>query len=92
MKFRLPSIFPAAAIEETKDNKAPVDSTLSNDDEKRVAGDNNSVMNTKEEITAQGSDVASERDSTAEFQYGVKSAQAALQVWTKTHLILAYGL
>ncbi|KAK4515788.1 uncharacterized protein ATC70_010742 [Mucor velutinosus] len=92
MKFRLPSIFPAAAIEETRDNKVPVDAALSNDDEKRVAQDNSTVMSTKEEIPAQGSDAASERDSTAEFQYGVKSAQAALQVWTKAHLIWAYGL
>lgn len=92
MKFRLPSIFPAASIEETRDNKVPADSTLSNDDEKRVAQDSNSVMSTKEEIPTQESDATSEKDSTAEFQYGVKSVQAALQVWTKAHLIWAYGL
>ncbi|KAL9557238.1 hypothetical protein MBANPS3_001469 [Mucor bainieri] len=92
MKFRLPSIFPAADIEETRDNKAAAHSTLSSNDEKRVGQDNSSVMNTKEEIPAQGSDAAGERDSGTELQYGVKSVQAALQVWTKSHLIWAYGL
>lgn len=92
MKFRLPSLFPAAAQMDTKEKSAPAESTLSNDDEKRV-DDTNSGIHTKEDITTSGeSDKSSENADISNFQKGVKDAQIALQVWTKTHLIIGYAL
>ncbi|KAI8636850.1 major facilitator superfamily domain-containing protein [Parasitella parasitica] len=92
MKFSLPSIFPAAALVKSDEKELPVDSTITVHDEKRVASDGNSVMDTKEDIPSHGLDNSSDKDSATDFQYGAKSAQAALQVWSKSHLITAYGL
>lgn len=92
MKFRLPSLFPAAAQMDTREKSAPAESTLSNDDEKRV-NDTNSSIHTKEAIPiSDESDKSSENADMSDFQQGVKDAQIALQVWTKSHLIIGYAL
>lgn len=77
MKFRLPSLVPAPApIVEDEEGKR------SPIDEK-VPGHDEKSSTRDGEVTV---------DEHPEFQHGVKSVEASNQVWSKTHLILAYIL
>lgn len=87
MRFKLPSVLPAApppppAVKQDEERiQKGVDaqkSKLSREDERL---DTNSV----------GDNSSADVDTT-DFQQGVKNVQATNQVWSKTHLIIAYVL
>lgn len=87
MKFKLPSLLPA---------KPPPPPVVKQDEEgsqKGVDGQKSKLSLEDERLdTNSVGDNSSSNVDTTEFQQGVKNVQATNQVWSKTHLIIAYVL
>lgn len=87
MKFKLPSLLPA---------KPPSPPVVKQDEEgsqKGVDGQKSKLSLEDERLdTNSVGDNSSSKVDTSEFQQGVKNVQATNQVWSKTHLIIAYVL
>lgn len=83
MKFSLPSVLPA---------KAPVDKQDERPNEAIVVDAPSKSKISLEEDGVDASSKSTDDVDSTDFQAGVKNVQASNQVWTKSHLILAYVL